>query len=62
MSMVRLGSFLTCLLSVEWDESAQVRLDCFDVEGVDMVIDFPNSGVALAVQEIAKAKQNGLLT
>lgn len=28
----------------------------FDTEGVDMVIDFPNSATALAVQEIAKQK------
>jgi branched-chain amino acid transport system substrate-binding protein len=29
----------------------------FDTEGVDMVIDFPNSSTALAVQEVAKQKQ-----
>lgn len=29
----------------------------FDVDNVDMVIDFPNSGVALAVQEIARTKK-----
>jgi branched-chain amino acid transport system substrate-binding protein len=39
------------------DVGAQVARKWFDVDGVDMVIDFPNSGVALAVQEIARAKQ-----
>nr|WP_315597151.1 ABC transporter substrate-binding protein [uncultured Cupriavidus sp.] len=29
----------------------------FDTEGVDMVIDFPNSSTALAVQEVARQKQ-----
>lgn len=39
------------------DVGAQIARKWFDVDGVDMVIDFPNSGVALAVQEIARAKQ-----
>ncbi len=29
----------------------------FDTDGVDMVIDFPNSSTALAVQEVARQKQ-----
>ncbi|MEW6645076.1 MAG: ABC transporter substrate-binding protein [Pseudomonadota bacterium] len=39
------------------DVGAQLARRWFEVDNVDMVIDFPNSGVALAVQEIAKAKK-----
>ncbi|WP_407174766.1 ABC transporter substrate-binding protein [Bradyrhizobium sp. STM 3562] len=39
------------------DVGGQLARRWFDVESVDMVIDFPNSGVALAVQEIARSKK-----
>ena len=39
------------------DVGAQIARKWFDVDGVDMVIDFPNSGVALAVQEVARSKK-----
>ena len=39
------------------DIGAALARRWFDVDNVDMVIDFPNSGVALAVQEVARAKQ-----
>jgi branched-chain amino acid transport system substrate-binding protein len=39
------------------DVGAQLARRWFDVDSVDMVIDFPNSGVALAVQEIARTKK-----
>jgi len=39
------------------DIGAQLARRWFDVDNVDMVIDFPNSGVALAVQEIARTKK-----
>jgi branched-chain amino acid transport system substrate-binding protein len=39
------------------DVGSQIARKWFDVDGVDMVIDFPNSGVALAVQEIARSKK-----
>ena len=39
------------------DVGAQLARRWFDVDNVDMVIDFPNSGVALAVQEIARTKK-----
>ncbi len=39
------------------DVGSQLARRWFDVDNVDMVIDFPNSGVALAVQEIAKTKK-----
>ena len=38
------------------DIGAQIANQWIDVEGVDMIIDVPNSSVALAVQEIAKQK------
>jgi branched-chain amino acid transport system substrate-binding protein len=39
------------------DIGAQLARRWFDVDNVDMVIDFPNSGVALAVQEVARDKK-----
>jgi branched-chain amino acid transport system substrate-binding protein len=39
------------------DIGSQLARRWFDVDSVDMVIDFPNSGVALAVQEIARTKK-----
>jgi branched-chain amino acid transport system substrate-binding protein len=39
------------------DVGSQLARRWFDVDNVDMVIDFPNSGVALAVQEIARNKK-----
>lgn len=39
------------------DIGAAIARKWFDTEGVDMVVDFPNSGVALAVQEIARTKK-----
>jgi branched-chain amino acid transport system substrate-binding protein len=38
------------------DIAATTARKWFDVDGVDMVIDFPNSSTALAVQELAKQK------
>jgi branched-chain amino acid transport system substrate-binding protein len=38
------------------DIGTQIANQWIDVEGVDMIIDVPNSSVALAVQEIAKQK------
>jgi branched-chain amino acid transport system substrate-binding protein len=39
------------------DVGSQLARRWFDVDNVDMVIDFPNSGVALAVQEVARDKK-----
>lgn len=39
------------------DVGSQLARRWFDIDNVDMVIDFPNSGVALAVQEIARTKK-----
>lgn len=39
------------------DIGSQLARKWFDVDNVDMVIDFPNSGVALAVQEVAREKK-----
>jgi branched-chain amino acid transport system substrate-binding protein len=39
------------------DIGSQLARRWFDVDNVDMVIDFPNSGVALAVQEVAREKK-----
>jgi branched-chain amino acid transport system substrate-binding protein len=39
------------------DIGAQLARRWFDIDNVDMVIDFPNSGVALAVQEVAREKK-----
>src|SRR5690348_8350235 len=38
------------------DVGAQIARQWFDVEGVDMVIDMPNSSVVLAVQQLAREK------
>jgi len=38
------------------DIGTQIANQWIDIEGVDMIIDVPNSSVALAVQEIAKQK------
>ena len=38
------------------DIGSQIANQWFDVENVDMIIDVPNSGVALAVSEVAKQK------
>src|SRR5882762_2925719 len=38
------------------DVGSQIANQWFDVDKVDMIIDVPNSGVALAVSEIAKQK------
>lgn len=39
------------------DIGSQLARRWFDVDNVDMVIDFPNSGVALAVQEVARERR-----
>lgn len=39
------------------DIAATIARKWFDEDGVDMVIDFPNSSTALAVQEIARQKE-----
>ena len=39
------------------DIAASIAREWFDVTGVNMVIDFPNSATALAVQEIARQKK-----
>jgi branched-chain amino acid transport system substrate-binding protein len=39
------------------DVGSQLARRWFDIDNVDMVTDFPNSGVALAVQEIARTKK-----
>lgn len=39
------------------DVGSQLARRWFDIDKVDMVIDFPNSGVALAVQEVAREKK-----
>src|SRR5437868_8395547 len=38
------------------DIGAEISRRCFDVEGVDIIIDVPNSAVALAVADIARDK------
>ena len=38
------------------DIGAQIARQWFDVDGVDMVIDMPNSSVVLAVQQLAREK------
>ena len=40
------------------DVGSQIANQWFDVDKVDMLIDVPNSGVALAVSEVAKQKNN----
>ncbi|MCW5774536.1 MAG: ABC transporter substrate-binding protein [Rhodospirillaceae bacterium] len=39
------------------DLGASIARKWFDADGVDVIVDVPNSAVALAVQEIAKAKK-----
>jgi branched-chain amino acid transport system substrate-binding protein len=43
------------------DTAAGIARKWFDVGGVDMIIDLPNSAVALAVSEIARVKQRVVL-
>src|SRR5271155_6226412 len=38
------------------DVGASIARQWFDVDGVDMIVDVPNSGVALAVNEVAREK------
>jgi branched-chain amino acid transport system substrate-binding protein len=42
------------------DIAAAIARKWFDVDGVDMVVDAPNSSVALAVSEVARAKNKAL--
>lgn len=43
------------------DVGAQIARRWFDTEGVDMIIDVPNSSVVLAVQELAREKNRVLI-
>jgi branched-chain amino acid transport system substrate-binding protein len=43
------------------DIGASIANYCFDVDKVDVIVDVPNSGVALAVSEIARQKDKLLL-
>ena len=43
------------------DVGAQIARRWFDTEGVDMIIDVPNSSVVLAVQELAREKNKVLI-
>jgi branched-chain amino acid transport system substrate-binding protein len=43
------------------DIGANIARQWFDVDGVDAIIDVPNSGVALAVNEVAREKNKVLL-
>jgi branched-chain amino acid transport system substrate-binding protein len=43
------------------DIGANIARQWFDVDGVDAIIDVPNSGVALAVSEVAREKNKVLL-
>lgn len=43
------------------DIAANIARQWYDVEGVDMIVDLPNSGVALAVSEISKNKKKPAL-
>jgi branched-chain amino acid transport system substrate-binding protein len=43
------------------DIGSNIARQWFDVDGVDVVIDVPNSGVALAVNEVAREKNKVLL-
>jgi branched-chain amino acid transport system substrate-binding protein len=43
------------------DVGSQIARRWFDVEGVDMVIDVPNSSVVLAVQQLAREKNRVLI-
>jgi branched-chain amino acid transport system substrate-binding protein len=43
------------------DIAANIAKQWFDVEGVDVVVDLPQSGVALAVSEVSKARKKPAL-
>ena len=43
------------------DIGAQIARRWFDVEGVDMIVDVPNSSVVLAVQQLAREKNRVLI-
>ena len=43
------------------DIGASIARRWFDVDGVDMIVDLPNSAVALAVADIAREKQKALM-
>jgi branched-chain amino acid transport system substrate-binding protein len=43
------------------DVGANIARQWFDVDGVDVIIDVPNSGVALAVNEVAREKNKPFL-
>src|SRR6202046_4632328 len=43
------------------DIGANIARQWFDVDGVDVIIDVPNSGVALAVNEVAREKNKEFL-
>jgi branched-chain amino acid transport system substrate-binding protein len=43
------------------DIGASIARQWFDVDGVDMIVDVPNSGVALAVNEVAREKNKVFL-
>src|SRR5271169_1498683 len=43
------------------DIGANIARQCFAVDGVDAIVDVPNSGVALAVSEVAREKNKVLL-
>jgi branched-chain amino acid transport system substrate-binding protein len=43
------------------DVGTELARQWFDVDGVDMIVDVPNSGVALAVNEVARAKNKVFL-
>ena len=43
------------------DVGASLARQWFDVDGVDMIVDVPNSGVALAVNEVAREKNKVFL-
>ena len=43
------------------DVGANLARQWYDVDGVDMIVDVPNSGVALAVNEVAREKNKAFL-
>ena len=43
------------------DIGSNIARQWFDVDGVDAIVDVPNSGVALAVSEVAREKNKVLL-
>ena len=61
----RAGRFKVELVSADHQNNADVGVDIarrwFDREGVDAIVDLPNSSVALAVQALAKERQKILL-